>query len=142
MTARNWLNITQQMSMLAVVAFTMTIVMVMGDFDLSVGSMASLAGVVAAMLFAPRLPGRRRCRRALCWSASPAALINGFLVSIVGILPFIATLGTLTVFSGLAFLAQRRQDDLRPRHPGRPSAASRAAASTSTSATARSCCPT
>lgn len=51
MTAKNWLNISQQVSMLAVVAFTMTIVMVMGDFDLSVGSMASLAGIVAALAF-------------------------------------------------------------------------------------------
>lgn len=41
MTARNWLNISQQMSMLVVVAAGMTIVMVMSDFDLSVGSMAS-----------------------------------------------------------------------------------------------------
>ena len=48
-TSRNLLNITQQMSMLAVVAFTMTVVMAMGDFDLSVGAMASLAGVVAAL---------------------------------------------------------------------------------------------
>src|SRR3954463_6517814 len=48
MTVQNWLNITQQISILGVVAFTMTVVMVMGDFDLSVGSMASLAGIVAA----------------------------------------------------------------------------------------------
>jgi ribose transport system permease protein len=32
-------------------------------------------------------------------------VLNGILVSVVGILPFIATLGTLTVFSGLAFVA-------------------------------------
>src|SRR6187399_2003828 len=56
MSARNWLNISQQISMLAVVAFTMTIVMVMGDFDLSVGSMASLAGVTAAILFSQGYP--------------------------------------------------------------------------------------
>ncbi|MFK7792105.1 MAG: ABC transporter permease, partial [Devosiaceae bacterium] len=37
LTARNMLNISQQISMLAVVAVTMTVVMVMGDFDLSVG---------------------------------------------------------------------------------------------------------
>ena len=37
--------------MLAVVAGTMTVVMAMGDFDLSVGSMASLAGIVAALVF-------------------------------------------------------------------------------------------
>src|SRR6185369_6202150 len=44
MTLPNWLNITQQVSILGVVAFTMTVVMAMGDFDLSVGSTASLAG--------------------------------------------------------------------------------------------------
>jgi ribose transport system permease protein len=56
MTTRNWLNITQQLSMLMVVAAGMTIVMVMGDFDLSVGSMASLSGVVAAVLFVAGYP--------------------------------------------------------------------------------------
>ena len=103
LTARNVINISQQLSMLAVVAATMTIVMVMNDFDLSVGSMASLAGVVAAVLFAGGFP---------LWGSVLAALVvgllgglfNGFLVSVLGILPFVATLGTLTVFSGTAFL--------------------------------------
>jgi ribose transport system permease protein len=102
LTSRNLINISQQMSMLAVVSATMTVVMAMGDFDLSVGSLASLAGVVAALVFvAGGSP----------WLAVPAALtaglagglVNGFLVAYVGILPFIATLGALTVFSGLAF---------------------------------------
>lgn len=103
MTARNWLNITQQLSMLMVVAAGMTIVMVMGDFDLSVGSMASLAGVVAAVLLAADYP---------IWAAVSIALIaglaggafNGVLVSLIGILPFVATLATLTIFSGAAFI--------------------------------------
>ena len=103
LTARNVINISQQLSMLAVVAATMTIVMVMNDFDLSVGSMASLAGIVAAVLFAGGFP---------LWGGVLAALgvgllgglFNGFLVSVLGILPFVATLGTLTVFSGTAFL--------------------------------------
>jgi len=90
------------MSMLAVVSTTMTVVMAMGDFDLSVGSIASLAGVVAALVFVAG---------GSSWLAVPAALavglmaglVNGFLVAYVGILPFIATLGALTVFSGLAF---------------------------------------
>ena len=103
LTSKNLINISQQISMLAVVAFTMTIVMVMNDFDLSVGSMASLSGVVAAVLFTMDYP---------VWMAISASLLvgiiggmfNGFLVSIIGILPFVATLGTLTMFSGLAFL--------------------------------------
>ncbi|HEX4297897.1 MAG TPA: ABC transporter permease [Devosia sp.] len=108
MTARNWLNITEQLSMLTVVAAGMTIVMVMGDFDLSVGSMASLSGIVAAILFS------------FGWSV-PAAVgvallagllggaVNGAMVSFLGILPFVATLATLTIFSGLAFVVSGGQ---------------------------------
>ena len=103
MTARNWLNITQQLSMLMVVAAGMTIVMVMGDFDLSVGSAASLAGIVVGVLFAAGYP---------VWAAVGLALLvglvggafNGMLVSVVGILPFVATLATLTMYSGAAFI--------------------------------------
>lgn len=102
-TARNWLNITQQTSMLMVVAAGMTVVMVMGDFDLSVGSAASLAGIVAALMMAAGQP---------LWAAVAVALIvgllggafNGAMVSLIGILPFIATLATMTMFSGLAFV--------------------------------------
>src|SRR5690606_1796367 len=102
-TARNWLNITQQVSMLMVVAAGMTIVMVMGDFDLSVGSMASLSGIAAALLMASGQP---------VWLAVAAGLgvgllggvFNGAMVSLVGIMPFIATLATMTMFAGLAFV--------------------------------------
>lgn len=103
LTGRNWLNISQQVSMLIVVAVTMTIVMVMGDYDLSVGSMASLAGVVAAVLFTLGFPVWAAVGLALLVGLVGGAL-NGVLVSLVGILPFIATLATLTVFSGAAFL--------------------------------------
>ena len=102
LTARNLMNIGQQVSMLAVVAATMTIVMVMNDFDLSVGSMASLAGIVAAVLFTLGYPVWAGIGAALL-AGLLGGLINGVLVSVIGILPFVATLGTLTVFSGLAF---------------------------------------
>lgn len=103
MTARNWLNITQQLSMLIVVAAGMTIVMVMGDFDLSVGSMASLAGIVAAVLFGQGYGIPEAVAIALAVGLLGGAL-NGALVALVGILPFVATLATLTIFSGLAFI--------------------------------------
>ena len=103
MTGRNWLNITQQVSMLTVVAAGMTIVMVMGDFDLSVGSMASLSGIVVAKLFTLGYPVSAAVAVAL-FAGLAGGAINGVLVSIMGILPFIATLATLTIFSGAAFM--------------------------------------
>jgi ribose transport system permease protein len=103
LSARNLMNISQQISMLLVVATTMTFVMVMNDFDLSVGSMASLAGVVAAVLFSMET----NIFLSLIVAISVGffgGLFNGFLVSYIGILPFVATLGTLTIFSGMAFI--------------------------------------
>lgn len=104
MTARNWLNVSQQVSMLVVVAATMTVVMAAGDFDLSVGSMASLAGVAAAVLFTLGWPVPAAVAAALAVGALGGAL-NGLLVAYGGFLPFVATLATLTAYSGLAFLA-------------------------------------
>lgn len=103
MTARNWLNISQQMSMLMVVAAGMTIVMVMGDFDLSVGSMASFAGIAVAILFTMGVPVWAAVILALLIGLAGGA-INGALIAFVGILPFVATLATLTIFSGAAFV--------------------------------------
>jgi ribose transport system permease protein len=103
LTLRNWLNISQQISMLAVVAVTMTVVMAMGDFDLSVGSMASLSGVVAATAFLQGWPIPVALGLSLAVGLL-GGLFNGVMVAVVGILPFVATLATLTVFSGLAFL--------------------------------------
>jgi ribose transport system permease protein len=103
LTGRNLLNISQQMSMLAVVAAAMTVVMAMGDFDLSVGSMASLSGIIAALVFIAGGSTPAAIAAALACGLG-GGLVNGFLVSYVGILPFIATLGAMTVYSGLAFL--------------------------------------
>jgi ribose transport system permease protein len=103
MTGRNLINISQQMSMLAVTAFAMTVVMAMGDYDLSVGSMASLAGIVAAVVFRSTDSVMLGVALAIAIGLLGGAF-NGLLVSYAGILPFVATLGTLTIFSGLAFL--------------------------------------
>jgi ribose transport system permease protein len=102
-TARNIFNITQQLSMLAVVAFTMTAVMAMGDYDLSVGSMASLSGIIAAVTFKATGSVAAGLIAALSIGIAGGAF-NGFLVAMIGIMPFVATLGTLTIFGGLAFL--------------------------------------
>ena len=102
MSVRNLLNITQQVSILGVVAFTMTVVMVLGDFDLSIGTMASLSGIVIGVLLQHNQPlGLAIAAAALVGMLG--GLLNGVLVAYVGITPFVTTLGTLTVFGGLAF---------------------------------------
>lgn len=103
MTVGNWLNITQQVSILAVVAFTSTAVMVTGAFDLSVGTLASLSGMLVAAMMQAGVPIPVAIALALLAAAAAGAL-NGILVAFVRIVPFVATLGTLTMFGGLALL--------------------------------------
>lgn len=103
MTVGNWLNITQQVSILAVVAFTSTVVMVTRAFDLSVGTMASLAGMIAAASMQAGASVPAAVTLAIA-AAAAGGLVNGVLVAYVRIVPFVATLGTLTMFGGLALL--------------------------------------
>lgn len=49
-TLKNFINITRQISLLVMISLGATLVMSVNEFDLSVGSMASLGGVMAALL--------------------------------------------------------------------------------------------
>ncbi len=103
LSVRNWLNISQQVSILGVIAFASTVVMAVGDFDLSVGAMASLSGIVAARLVEVGQPTLIAMIAAVAIGALGGGL-NGLLVSYIRISAFVATLGTLTMFAGLALL--------------------------------------
>lgn len=127
LSSRNLLNVTQQVSMLAVVAFAMTAVMAAGDFDLSVGSTASLAGVAAAVLMAAGAPVWAGVGAGLL-AGLLVGLLNGALVAYAGILPFVATLGTLTVVSGAAFLVSDGRTVFGPSIPESFGAFARASA--------------
>ncbi len=104
LTPANLRNVLEQVAILAVVAGAQTVVMVVGDFDLSVGALASLSGVVAAELLAQGFP---------LWIAVAAALlagvlvgvVNGVLVAYFGLSAFVATLATMTSLGGLSLLA-------------------------------------
>lgn len=102
-TPGNVFNILEQIAVLSVVATVQTVVMAVGDFDLSVGSLASLVGVVVAgQLVAGRHPVLVVLLAVGIGLA--AGLLNGFLVSYLGLSAFIATLATMTSFTGLALL--------------------------------------
>ncbi|MEX2534157.1 MAG: ABC transporter permease [Trueperaceae bacterium] len=103
MTVGNWLNISQQVSILGVIAFASTIVMVTAAFDLSVGALASLAGIVATVLMSQGAPVPAALALTVLVALS-AGVLNGFLVAFIRITPFVATLGTLTIFGGVALL--------------------------------------
>lgn len=88
----------------AIVAVGMTILMVSGGFDLSVGSVLALAGAVAgySMVFL-KMPVPVAIISGLL-SAAFVGLINGLLVSRVRVNPLIATLGMMSIARGAVYL--------------------------------------
>jgi ribose transport system permease protein len=98
----NLANILVQSSIMAVIAMGMTFVIVGGGFDLSVGSTAALAGCVAAML----MPAGGMTIGIAGGIAAGAAvgLANGLVIAVLGVNPFIATLGTMVLVRGVVFL--------------------------------------
>lgn len=97
----NLRNILEQTAILAIVAFVQTIVMVVGDFDLSVGAMASLSGVVTASLLAQGLGLVPVLILGLLFGVVAGAF-NGLLVAYLQLSAFVATLATMTTFRGVA----------------------------------------
>jgi ribose transport system permease protein len=98
----NLTNILVQSSIMAVIAMGMTLVIVGGGFDLSVGSTVGLSGCVAAavMLKAGILAG------VVAGIAAGAlvGLANGWIIAVLNVDPFITTLGTMVLVRGLVFL--------------------------------------
>jgi ribose transport system permease protein len=98
----NLTNILVQSSIMAVIAMGMTFVIVGGGFDLSVGSTAALSGCVAAML----MPAAGLALGVLGGVAAGAVvgLANGFVIAMLGVNPFITTLGTMVLVRGVVFI--------------------------------------
>ena len=100
---RNLLNILQQSSINACVALGMTMVIISGGIDLSVGPTAALTAVLSGLLMKAGYPVALAIPAGLCVGAC-CGVVNGALVSIGGLQPFIATLGTLSTYRALALI--------------------------------------
>jgi ribose transport system permease protein len=109
--ATNLRNIANQIAIIAILAVGMTMVIIAGGIDLSVGSMIALSSVVAALLIR-NLAGAEEASHAgmlLCGAAAIAVcaalgLVNGLTVTVLRVPPFIATLGMMLEASGFAYL--------------------------------------
>ena len=103
LTVSNLLNIAEQTSINAIVAVGMTFVILSGGIDLSVGSIVALAGVVLGLALRDEQP--LALALALTLTAGlVCGLVNGLLVSVGGLPPFIVTLGTMSIARGAALL--------------------------------------
>jgi ribose transport system permease protein len=85
---------------IAIAALGMTIIIIAGGIDLSVGTAAALSGCVAAITLQADLGIVLAIASSVICGAL-CGLLNGTLVSVLRLVPFIITLGTMTVFLGI-----------------------------------------
>lgn len=83
------------------IALPMTLVMITGEIDLSVGSMVGLASVVTGVLVQAGVGFGVAATIALLVGVLGGA-VNGFLVTVVGLPSLAVTIGTMALFRGLA----------------------------------------
>jgi ribose/xylose/arabinose/galactoside ABC-type transport system permease subunit len=100
----NFSAIVRNLAFEGILAIGMMMLLIGGSFDLSVGSMASMIGVISAALM-----------KELGWpvplaiftgllAAALGGLVNGFIVAKVRVNALITTLGTMGIFQGIALL--------------------------------------
>ncbi|MGB6197955.1 MAG: ABC transporter permease [Candidatus Acidiferrales bacterium] len=114
LTTNNLTILAKHVAITAILAVGMTFVVLTGGIDLSVGSVAGLAGMVAGalltrgMLFSgmqhPFFPGVVMVIFLSLLAGALVGLLNGLLVIRFAVAPFIATLGTLYIARGAALL--------------------------------------
>ncbi len=103
LSPRNIRNVLQQVATLGIVSLGMTILMISGGIDLSVGSSISVTAVIVGSLLKAGAPVLPIIILGLA-VGSCMGLINGTLAAHTKAHPFILTLGTMTLFQGLAII--------------------------------------
>jgi ribose transport system permease protein len=106
MTFANWSALLLQVSVECVVAIGMTILLVSGGFDLSVGSTFALAGAVTAMTIASGVPPAIAVLIGLS-AGAVIGFLNGFIIAKIGINPFVTTLAMMSIVRGMLLVVTR-----------------------------------
>lgn len=101
MTVKNILNVLRQVSLNGILAMGMTMVILLGDIDLSAGATYFISSVTCAMLVTKAGVGFLPAILLGVLAAGLFGLVNGVLVAKIGLPAFIATLGTMNVARGL-----------------------------------------
>ena len=114
--SENLLNIANQIAVIAIVAIGMTLVIITGGIDLSVGSLIAFSAVLAALFIRDFAGAAHASNGGMIFACLAAillcGLIGGFsggMITLAGIPPFIVTLAMMLVGSGLAYILAKGQ---------------------------------
>lgn len=103
-TTKNLFNITRNVTFVAIVALGMTLVIITGGIDLSVGSVLCLCSMVLGVVMHAGHSIELGIAAAIA-AALVVGAFHGLLIAYLGFPPFVVTLGTLSVARSLAMVA-------------------------------------
>jgi ribose/xylose/arabinose/galactoside ABC-type transport system permease subunit len=101
-TVRTLETIARQTAIVGTAALGMTMVIVSGGIDLSVGSIVAMCSVVVALVLAGDAGGPLAAILAAALAGALCGFVSGFLVTRLRVAPFIVTLGMLLLVRGVA----------------------------------------
>jgi ribose transport system permease protein len=103
LSAGNLASVARQTAVITIIAMGMTVVMVSGGIDLSVGSILALSGVAGAYAMISGAPVIAGIAVSIAVGAV-CGFLNGTAVAMLRIPPFIVTLGAMGIYRGIALL--------------------------------------
>lgn len=103
LSQRNLLNVALQTSVAVLLAIAETYVIITGGIDLSIGSMSAASGMIVAIALNRGIPVPLAILFGILTGVLCGAF-NGFTITVLGIVPFIATLGTNSIMRGLIYV--------------------------------------
>src|SRR5690242_6145448 len=105
-TLRNAQNVLVQSATVAMAALGMTMIIISGGIDLSAGTTIALCSTVLAWFLRENYPPAVAVSIGIA-TGCVAGFVNGTLISRLRVVPFIVTLGTMTIYLGLAKMIGR-----------------------------------
>jgi ribose transport system permease protein len=107
-TPQNLFNVTRNFAFVAIIALGMTVVIVSGGIDLSVGSTLCLAAMTTAVTMNAGYSIATGIVLALLASVA-VGLVNGALIAYLRMPPFVVTLGTLSLVRSMAMVLSQNK---------------------------------
>lgn len=106
LTGSNFMNVLRRSSLNGIIALGMTAIIISGGIDLSVGSLLALAGMIGALVIQHMGPeyGALAGTLAGIGAGTLCGMVNGVVITRLNLPPFIVTLGSMSVFRGIAYV--------------------------------------
>lgn len=103
-TVSNMISLLRQMAVLGIVSVGMTIIIITGNIDLSVGSVVSMVTVIVSLLIVKKGVAPLPACLIGVLIAVLASTLNGFIIQITSMPAMLCTLATMQVYQGITYM--------------------------------------